>query len=46
MAMKWNLFICATALAGWLLISHGAPWIAVISGTAAAGAFGFLRRKA
>ena len=43
--MKWNLFICATALAGWLLLSHGAPLFAVISGTVAAGAFGFLRRK-
>ncbi|MCX6629645.1 MAG: hypothetical protein NTW28_18665 [Candidatus Solibacter sp.] len=44
--MKWNLFICATALAGWLLLSHGAPLFAVISGTAVAGAFGLLRRKA
>ena len=44
-AMKWNLFFCATALASWLLISHGAPLFAVASGTAVAGAINFFKRK-
>jgi hypothetical protein len=43
--MKWNLFVCASALTGWLLLTHGAPLFAVISGTAAAGLLGFLRLK-
>jgi hypothetical protein len=43
--MKWNLFFCATALASWLLISHGAPLFAVVSGTAVAGAVNFFKRK-
>jgi len=45
MAMKVNLFVAAAVLAGWLLLTHGAPLIAVVAGTAAAGFFGFSRRK-
>ncbi|MEO8597215.1 MAG: hypothetical protein ABI759_28105 [Candidatus Solibacter sp.] len=43
--MKWNLFVCAAALASWLLLTHGAPLMTVVTGTAAAGVFNFMRRK-
>ena len=43
--MKWNLFVCATALTSYLLITHGAPLLTVVTGTAAAGLYNFMRRK-
>jgi hypothetical protein len=45
MAMKWNLFMAAVFLTGYLLLSHGAPLLPVMAGAATAGGVGFIRRK-
>jgi uncharacterized protein (TIGR03382 family) len=44
MMWKWRYYIGAALIAGYLLISHGAPPVAVLAGLA--GVAMFMRRRA
>jgi hypothetical protein len=42
MSKKWSYFAAASLMVGYLLISHGAPLLAVVAGIA--GVASYLRR--
>jgi len=42
MNKKWSFFAAASLMVGYLLVSHGAPLLAVVAGIG--GAASFLRR--